>query len=231
MGMHPSAFRLRRIPLPRRWVNSGHEFVRQASSAGIMLVLTLESKESPRVRGRRRTAIPARRDLRPSPKQRGRLDPDHDRLLEGAWRGGRGLRGLPRTQLRPGLGTVARPPCRRGRTAGGAEHAVGGEHVTLSIERRWMCRGAGRRLAGRRTHELLAARSGRVRPDMGHLPAHNGAPGPRLCLAASGRRRKDNHRTAEWTVTNGHETLHALRTSQNSVNTKVAEFSFWDVRE
>src|SRR5215210_9113435 len=106
-----------------------------------MLMRTQERKESTRVRRRRRTAVPARRDLRPSPKQRGRLDPDHDRLLEGAWRGGRGRRGLPRTQLRPGLGRVAWPPGRGGRTAGGAEHTVGGEHVTLAIERRRACRG------------------------------------------------------------------------------------------
>ena len=56
--------------------------MRQASSAGIMLMRTQESKEAPRVRRRRRTAVPARRDLRPSPKQRGRMDPYHDRVLE-----------------------------------------------------------------------------------------------------------------------------------------------------
>src|SRR5215204_6202445 len=173
-----------------------------------MLMRTQESKERPRVRPSRRT-VPARRDLRPSPKQRGRMDPYHDRVLERervavedcvayhgrsfapAWEG-----------LRGGSG-------RRGRAAGGAEHDVGGEHVTLAIERRWACRGTRRRLAGRRTHELLSARSGRVRPNMGHLQAHHEAPGPRLCLAASGRRRKGNHRTAEWTLTNGAKTLQA----------------------
>src|SRR5215218_7737227 len=46
-----------------------------------MLMRTQESKERPRVRPSRRT-VPARRDLRPSPKQRGRMDPYHDRLLE-----------------------------------------------------------------------------------------------------------------------------------------------------
>src|SRR5215210_3017956 len=137
------------------------------------------------------------------------MDPYHDCVPEGARWGGRGRRGLPRTQLRPGLGRVAWPPGRRGRAAGGAEHDVGGEHTTLAIERRWACRDASRGLAGRRTLGLLAARSGRVRPNMGHLQAHHEAPGPRLCLAASGRRRKGNHRTAEWTVTNGHETFHA----------------------
>src|SRR5215208_4055452 len=123
---------LRRTPLPRTPVNSGHQHVRQASSAGIMLMRTQESKERPRVRPRRRT-VPARRDLRPSPKQRGRMDPYHDRVLERervavedcvayhgrsfapAWEG-----------LRGGSG-------RRGRAAGGAEHDVGGEHVTLAI--------------------------------------------------------------------------------------------------
>src|SRR5215204_2805284 len=137
------------------------------------------------------------------------MDPYHDCVPEGARWGGRGRRGLPRTQLRPGLGRVAWPPGRRGRATGGAEHDVGGEHTTLAIERRWACRGTRRRLAGRRTHELLSARSGRVRPNMGHLQAHHEAPGPRLCLAASGRRRKGNHRTAEWTLTNGAKTLQA----------------------
>jgi hypothetical protein len=33
-------------------------------------------------------------------------------------------------------------------------------------------------------------------------------------LAATGRRRKDNQRTAEWTVTNGHETLHGANFSE-----------------
>src|ERR687895_1964532 len=47
-----------------------------------MLMRTQESKERPRVRPSRRTAVPARRDLRPSPKQRGRMDPYHDRVLE-----------------------------------------------------------------------------------------------------------------------------------------------------
>src|SRR5215218_7944730 len=59
------------------------------------------------------------------------MDPYHDRLLEGARGSGRGLCGVPRTQLRARLGRVARPPGRRGRAAGGAEHDVGGEHATL----------------------------------------------------------------------------------------------------
>src|SRR5215208_3702066 len=46
-----------------------------------MLMRTQENKERPRVRPSRRT-IPARRDLRPSPEQRGRMDPYHDRVLE-----------------------------------------------------------------------------------------------------------------------------------------------------
>src|SRR5215218_9742760 len=123
-----------------------------------MLMRTQESKEAPRVRRRRRTAVPARRDLRPSPKQRGRMDPYHNRLLEGAWRGGRGVRGLPRTQLRPGLGRAARGSGRRGRAAGGAERTICGEYVTLAIERRRASRAASRGLAGRRTVELLASR-------------------------------------------------------------------------
>src|SRR5215210_6398029 len=142
------------------------------------------------------------------------MDPYHYRLPERTRGSGRGLRGLPRTPVGARLGRVARPPGRRGRAAGGSELAVGRQYAPLAIERRWACRGTRRRLAGRRTHEPLVARSGRLRPDMGHLQAHNGAPGPRLCLAASGRRRKDNHRTAEWTVTNGHETLHAANFSE-----------------
>src|SRR5918992_4421103 len=46
-----------------------------------MLMRTQESKEHPRVRPSRRT-VPARRDLRPSPKQRDSMDPYHDRVLE-----------------------------------------------------------------------------------------------------------------------------------------------------
>src|SRR5215213_101956 len=136
------------------------------------------------------------------------MDPYHYRLPERARGSGRGLRSLPRTPVCARLGRVARPPGRRGRAAGGAEHDVGGEHATLAIERRWACRGTRRRLAGRRTDGLLAARSRRLRPDMGHLQARHGTPGTQLCLAASRRRRKDNHRTVEWAVTNGHVTLH-----------------------
>src|SRR5215212_11678052 len=123
---------------------------------------------------------------------------------------------------------VARSTGRRGCAAGSAERAVGGGFDTLAIERRWACRAARRRLAGRRTDGLLAARSGRLRPDMGHLRADNGAPGPPLWLAATGRYREDNHRTAEWTITNSCGTLHVLRTSQNSVNQKFnfREFLF-----
>src|SRR5215208_636880 len=142
------------------------------------------------------------------------MDPYHDRVPKRAWLGGTGLRGLPRPQLRARLGRVARPPGRRGRTAGSAERTVGREYATRAIERRRAGRGARGRLAGRRTHEPLVARSGRLRPNMGHLQAHNGAPGPRLCLAASGRRRKDNRRTAEWAVTNSRGPLHATNFSE-----------------
>ena len=41
-------------------------------------------KESLRVR-RRRSTVRARRDLRPSPRQRGRMDPYHDCVPERAW--------------------------------------------------------------------------------------------------------------------------------------------------
>src|SRR5215211_8071983 len=133
------------------------------------------------------------------------MDPDHNRLLEGPWLGGTGLRDLPRPQLRASLGRVARPPGRRGSAAGGAERTICGEYVTLAIERRRARRDGSRGLAGRRTLGLLTARSGRVRPDMGHLPAHHEAPGPRLRLAAAGRRGEDSRRTAEWAVASCHE--------------------------
>src|SRR5215217_1712025 len=112
------------------------------------------------------------------------MDPNHDRLLKGAWLGGRGLRSVSRTPVCSRLGRVARSSGRRGRTAGGPERAVSGDYATLAIERRWACRAARGRLAGSRTYELVATRSGRLRPNMEHLQAHNGAPGPRLCLAA-----------------------------------------------
>src|SRR5215217_709724 len=137
------------------------------------------------------------------------MDPNHYRLLKGARLSGRGLRGVSRTPVCARLGRVARSPGRRGRTACGAERAVGGEYVTLAIERRWACRAARRRLAGRRTIELFATRPGRLRRDLEHLRAHNGASGSPLRLAVSGRRREDNRRTAEWTVTNSCGTLHA----------------------
>ena len=47
--------------------------------------------------------------------------------------GGRGLRSLPRAQLRAGVGMVARSSGRRGSTAGGAERAIGGGYVALAI--------------------------------------------------------------------------------------------------
>src|SRR5215203_7111907 len=104
---------------------------------------------------------------------------------------------------------VARPTGRRGCAAGSAERAVGGGFDTLTIERRRACRATRRRLAGPRADGLLAARSGRVRPDMGHLRADNGEPGPPLWLAATGRCGEDNHRTVEWAITNGPGTSHA----------------------
>src|SRR5215208_4755317 len=104
------------------------------------------------------------------------MDPDHHRVPEGAWLGGRGLRSLPRTHLRPGLGMVARSTGRSGGAAGSTKRAVRGGFDTLAIERRRASRAARRRLAGRRTDGLLATRSGRLRPDMGHLRADYGEP-------------------------------------------------------
>src|SRR5215217_873137 len=63
------------------------------------------------------------------------MDPNYYRLLKGARLSGRGLRGVSRTPVCARLGRVARSPGRRGRTAGGAERAVGGSTLrSLSSE-------------------------------------------------------------------------------------------------